>query len=383
MSYSVDILNNIRMNASTEYQQRIPLATQQNIREIGNALQEYNLLYNEFCEALVNKIGKTILETKMFNNRLARFKSGTLLSEQDIEEIFVVMAKAEGAYNPQGLNPLGRRNYSDVYVIYHRQNRRDKYCISIGDVDFVRNFRNEGTLANFISAQINSVYSADSYDEWCAMKNLLATYGFSATYAKTSDVALDPTKTYYTKNGDIYVIVAEPDVSEIGNYYEIATYTTGYFDYEVPSLESATDKRTFAKDFVKALRKAVQDLSFASTQYNVAHVMQWSHPADMVLLVNKDVLVEVDVEQLASAFHTSETDMKVIPTIIPMDDFGTLPDTLALLVDGDIFRVYDTLSRTETQRNADGLFTNYFYHHWQILSLSTFKNAVRLKSVEE
>lgn len=42
----------------------------------------------------------------------------------------------------------------------------------------------------------------------------------SATYAKTSDVAIVAGKTYYTKSGDVYTPVANPDVADIGNYYE-------------------------------------------------------------------------------------------------------------------------------------------------------------------
>lgn len=326
MSYSVDILNNIRMNASDEYQARIPEATQQNIATIGQAFSTYTLVYNEFCEALINKIGKTLISQKMFKNKLGKFKQGGVVSPHDVEEIFIEMAKAEGSYDKTGANPLGRRENPDVKVIYHRQNRQDYYAISIGDIDFMRVFRSESTLDTFIKGMINSVYSADEYDEWIAMKNLIATY-------KT------------------------------------------YFDYEV---NEATDKKEFAKGFVKTLRKAVQDLSFASKDYNAAGVTTWSKPNELVLLVNKDVLVEVDVEQLATAFHTSETDMKVVPTIIAMDDFGSLTNTYGILVDKDWFRVFDTLVHMEPQRNAQGLFTNYFYHHHQILSASTFKNAVRL-----
>lgn len=338
MGNSIDILNNIRLNASDEFQTRIPEATQNNIATIGQALQQYTVLYNEFCEALVNKIGRTILEQKMFKNSLARFKSGSVVSSHDVEEIFIEMAKAEGSYDKDGKNPLGRRENPDVYVIYHRQNRQDYYAISIGDIDFMRVFRSEATLDTFIKGMINSVYSADEYDEWVAMKNLLATY----------------------KN---------------------AEGECGYFDYEVKDMATSSTKRDFAKDFVKTLRKAVQDVCFASTNYNVSGVKTWSKANELVLLVNKDVLVEVDVEQLATAFNTSKTDMKVVPTIIPMDDFGTLTDTYALLVDNDWFRVYDTLIRMEPQRNAQGLFTNWFFHHHQILSASTFKNAVRIKRV--
>lgn len=327
MGYSISILNNIRANASEDYVERIPEATRTNIAEIGNALQTYALLQNEFCEALVNKIGKTILETKLFKNKLAKFKSGALTTQQDVEEIFIEMASAEGSYDKDGTNPLGRRTPPDVKTIYHRMNRQDYYAVSIGDIDFVRVFRSEETLDSFISGLINSIYSGAEYDEWVAMKNLLATYD-------------------------------------------------GYFDYEVPAIAGDNAEAT-AKTFVKTLRKAVNDLSFASTQYNKAGVKTWTNPGDLVLLLHKDVVAEVDVEVLAKAFNMGKTDMQV--EIITMDDFGTMTDTYALLVDKSFPRIWDTLSRMEPQRNAEGLFTNYFYHVHQILSLSTFKNAVRFK----
>lgn len=338
MGYSVDLLNNIRLNASPDYQTRIPEATQTNLATIGQAFETYTTLYNEFIDVLMNKVGKTIINQKMFSNKLSRFKSGGVVSPHDVEEIFIEMAKAEGSYDKEGKNPLGRRTPPDVKVIYHRQNRQDYYAVSIGDLDFRRVFSSEATLDTFVTGIINSVYSADEYDEWLAMKNLIGSYK--------------------NKEG-----------------------SCGYFDYEVKKLSASTSKRDFAKDFVKTLRKAVQDLSFASTDYNVAGVKTWSNPSELVLLVHKDILVEVDVEQLATAFNESKTNMKVVPTIIAMDDFGALENTYGILVDKSWFKVFDTLVHMEPQRNAQGLFTNYFYHHHQILSASTFKNAVRFKEV--
>lgn len=327
MGYSVEILNSIRAEASAEYANRIPVATQENILSVGNALKTYTLQYNEFVDALVNKIGKSILETKLYENKLAPFKQGEILDAQDVEEIFIEMAKSEGSYDKEGKNPLGRRELPNVEVIYHRQNRQDYYAISIGDIDFIKVFRSEATLDAFISGLINSVYSGANYDEWLAMKNLIATYD-------------------------------------------------GYFDYEVEAITGEAG----AKDFVKTVRKAVQDLSFASDKYNAAGVKTWTDAKDLVLFVNKDVLAEVDVEVLAKAFNMGKTDIEV--RIFPMDDFGSLTNTYAIMADKDWFRVYDTLSHMEPQRNAQGLFTNYFYHVHQILSASRFKNAVRFKPAE-
>ncbi len=329
MGYSIDILNNIRANASTEYQDRIPEATRTNIAEIGNAFQTYELEFNEFSTALIHKIGKSIIETKLFKNKLARFKTGTITTQQDVEEIFVAMAKSEGRYDPDGKNPLGRRRADDDKVVYHRLNRADYYAISLGDLDFLRVFRSEATLDNYIRAKIQSVYSGAERDEWICMKNLFATFN-------------------------------------------------GYFDYEVPAI-TASNAEASAKAFVKTLRKAVMDVRFLSEKYNKAGVETKSEPEELVLFVNKDVVAEVDVEVLAKAFNMGKTDIQVDIEI--MDDFGSMTDCYGLLVDKDWFRVWDTLYRMTSQRNEQGLFTNYFLHVQQILSASPFKTAVKFKHV--
>lgn len=333
MGYSISILNNVRANASEDYKNRIPVATQNNFSEIGNAFSTYTAEYNEFKSALLHKIGKTRIEDKLFKNKLARFKTGTVLTQQDVEEIFIDMAKAGTEYDPNGNGALARSEDDNVKVVYHRMNRRNTYDVSIGDVDFLRAFKSEATLDAFIAGLINAMYSRAAHDEWLMMKNLLATYA---------------------KDG------GDP----------------AYFDYGVPAITSATAEAS-ARTFVKTLRKAINDLTFASTAYNKMGVTTWSEPSNLVLLVNKDVVAEVDVEVLAKAFNLGKTDIE--PEIVIMDDFGTLTDTYGLLIDKDFFRVFDTLSTTETQRNAKGLFTNYFYHVQQILSLAPFKNAVRFK----
>ena len=328
MGFSIDALNSIRAEASQEYQDRIPEATQENITTIGNALQSYKPLYNEFSVALLCKIGKTMIESKLFQNRLARFKSGVIVDQQDVEEIFVEMAKAESAFDPDGPNPLGRRETVQDKVVYHRLNRADVYAVSIGDLDFRRVFRSESTLDAYITKKINALYSGANKDEFLLMVNLLATYD-------------------------------------------------GYFDYEVPVMAGADPHET-AKTFVKSLRKAVMDVTLdSSTEYNKAHVETWAEPEKLVLLVHKDVLAEVDVEVLSKAMNMGKTDIQV--KVVPMPHFGSLTETYGLLVDEEWFRVWDTVMDMEPQRNAHGKFTNYFLHVQQIISCSPFKTALRFK----
>lgn len=352
MGYSITVMNGIRAEASDEYQNRIPEATQYNLINIGMSFQTYTTMFNEFVSAFFNKIGKTTIEQKMFENRLKRFKGEMILSGKDIEEIFVEPDKAEGNYDPNGTNPLGRRNPPDVKVAYHRKNREYYFAKSIGDIDFLRVFQNEATLDAWMTGIINSMYAGDELDEWYSMKNVLATYGM--------------------------------DIQDEGGEISCMSQPEGYFCVEVPTI-SGDNTETACKQFLKTVRKLSADISYPSNEYNMAKVTTYTKKKNQVLFVHKDVLAECDVEVLAKVFNMGKTDIETM--IFELDDFGALDrhyasfddagTTYALLVDDDFFRVHDTLIHLEPQRNAQGLFTNWFLHHHQILSASPFKNAVR------
>lgn len=335
MSLAVEVLNTIRANADTLYQERIPAATQTNISEIGRAFSTYNAQYNTFISELIHKIGLTILQTKSFTNKLAPFKSGTVLSEQDIEEIFVEQFRAaEGSYDKEGgtgtggIHPFKRRTYQDVQVMYHRMNRQDKYVITLSKIDVIRAFRSEATLNAFINAQFNSLYTGAEYDEYIHMKKL-----FSEAI----------------KAGDFY-------------------------SYEVDEIDGSTAKTL---SFVRTVKKAVKDLEYPSTLYNPAGVKTLSKASELVMFVNKDVAVHMDVDLYAQIFGPNYAKMPI--TVVEVDNFGDdNTGTYALICDKDWFKVYDTLNDFEELKNPEGLYTNYWLHVWQILSYSKFKNAIRV-----
>lgn len=53
----------------------------------------------------------------------------------------------------------------------------------------------------------------------CFYKEQGSTVG-TVSYVTTSDVAIDPDKTYYTKSGDVYAAVENPEIADIEDYYE-------------------------------------------------------------------------------------------------------------------------------------------------------------------
>ena len=75
---SVDILNAIRNNATQNYRDYVPKATPdaESIRQIGAIIMDYPALQNEFLSALVNRIGRVLITSKMYDNPWAFFKKG-------------------------------------------------------------------------------------------------------------------------------------------------------------------------------------------------------------------------------------------------------------------------------------------------------------------
>lgn len=330
MATIFDILTSVRNEVPDL--SSLPEASVTTFDEYARAITNYDVQNNPFIDALMHKIGKTIIEQKLFHNKLARFKRGDILSAQDVEEIFVGMTKAEGQYDPAGSNPLGRREPPDTQVIYHRENRRDKYVTTVGDIDFRKAFRSPAQLEQFVRGLINSVYSQAAYDEWLLMRKLVFTGMEDAPVYKTPYITSDDTLS--------------------------------------------------VNEFLRVARTASLDLTFASEKFNKAGVMTCTDTANQVCFLNKDVLGYVDVYALAHAFNKKDTDF--VTEVITLDTMGEQTYTdggveyvpLAVIADKDWLRVWDTLSTMEPQRNADGLFTNWFYHVHQIMSLSHFKNAV-------
>lgn len=341
MSYGIELLNSIRPNSSAEYVSRVPVATRDTLATIGRVLDTYNVVYNEFIDSLMHRIGFTIVQTALFTNKLAKFKSGRILTGQDVEDIFVnAFRAAEGAYDKEGgvgengVHPFKRRDYNDAQTKFYRMNRRDKYTITIYKDDVIRAFNSETALEQFITAQFNSLYTSAEYDEWEHMKQMLH-----------EAIAAGDFKTYL--------------VPTIGG-------------------ASATDSQnqSACKSFVRSVKKAIADVSYPSTLYNPAGVKTKSDKSSLVLFINKDIPAHLEVDLYAQIFGPSYTQLGI--EIVEVDNFGAdATGTYALLVDKSWFKVFDVKNEMTQLFNPDGLYTNFWLHIWQILAYSKFATAVR------
>ena len=117
---SYQILNTIRSNATETYQERVPVATQQNLANVGSAITSYDVTKNEFIDSLINRIGIVLIQNKSWANPLRRFKKGQLPYGKDIEDIFVDIVKGHSFDQEKAETEVFKRELPNVKTIFHR-----------------------------------------------------------------------------------------------------------------------------------------------------------------------------------------------------------------------------------------------------------------------
>ena len=176
-SNGVNILNAIRGVASQDYQNRVPVATQNNIEQVGNPIMEYQATENEFLDLLVNRIALVIVNSKIARNELALLKKGKIPLGQDIQDIFVNMAKAK-TYDPDGKNLL-QRQIPDVKAVYYSMNRQDMYKVTISNDQLALAFTSYEELNGIVQKIAQIVKNAPRLNSLIASQGL---YRFSQQF---------------------------------------------------------------------------------------------------------------------------------------------------------------------------------------------------------
>lgn len=328
----VEVLNSIRSTimangSAIDYGDRIPEATQDNLKDIGKALFSYEPAMNQFLNELINRIGMVYVHDKLYNNKLKFLKRGYLEYGDSIEEIFVDLAKAIHFVPAPATG-----NECDVYKQYkpeivsafHRVNREDTYPITINEEMLKRAFTGYQAFSSFVAGIFNSVYRADEVDEYILFKQLLGE----------------------TLSNSYLVQVTKP-----------------------------TDKTT-SEAFSIAMRANGLALEYVSRKYNSAGVATNTDLSEQILILRSDIVPVIDVTQLANNFNLNLA-QPISGRIIVIDDFGQGNDNIiGGIIDRDFSMIYDTVYKTESIYNPRHLYWNYFLHHHQIIASSPFANAI-------
>lgn len=312
---------------TNDFQQRIPDPTQAGMKATMDALFDpMNRMYwNQFVDTLINRVGRTIVRGKRWENKLAAFKQDGLRYGNTIQEIA-----------PKWIEAHGYTDYDDTLLKlarpeaaswFHSVNRQDRYDISINEVELRRAFTEEYGLNDFIAKIMEVPYNSDAYDEYLCMKELIA---------------------YYEKSW-------------------------GFYKHKLSAIP--TDETT-GKEFLTAARTYAGKLAFPSTMYNASAIEDipvFAEQGELILMVTPEVDANLDVQTLASVFQLDKADLKYKKVVL--DEFP-IPNVAAILTTKDWFVCHDVVYETTSFYNPQTLATNYYLHHHEIISCSPFVPAI-------
>lgn len=346
---SVDILNAIRNNATQNYRDYVPKATPnaESIRQIGAIIMDYPALQNEFLSALVNRIGRVLITSKMYDNPWAFFKKGLLEFGESVEEIFVNIAKPFQFDPAVAETNVFKREIPDVRAAFHIMNYQKYYKTTISNDQLRQAFLSWQGISDLIAKIVDAMYTGANYDEFQTMKYMLARH------------ILD------------------------GHMYPV----------EIAEVETAN-----MKSIVSVVKGVSNKFTFLSPNYNLAGVQTYTAKNDQYMLINSQFDATMDVEVLASAFNMDKAEFSGRRVLV--DSFGSLDtarlaelfagdstyveissDELealdaipAVLVDRNWFMIFDNFYNFTEQYNGEGLYWNYWYHVWKTFSVSPFAN---------
>ena len=318
------ILAKAWLAGTNDFQQRVPDPTIAGVKATMDALfQPMNsMLFNQFMDILINRIGFTYVRQQAYKNPLAVFKGTKLTYGSTIQEIAPKWIKAH-SYDDEN-ETLLKLHRPEAQVWYHSQNRRDQYPISV-NVDELRTaFTDEQGLNKLVASIMTTPQNADEYDEYRIMLQLIAEY-----------------ETRW-----------------------------GFYKHHLTSMP--TDE-TSGKELLTALQTYGGKLQFPSSLYAGTEIPVFAKPDELVLITTPEAQAGLNVNTLAGLFNVDLAQVKY--RVVLVDEFP-IKGAVALLTTEDFFVCSDTLYNTTSFWNPQTLTTNYYLNHWGVYSVSPFVPAI-------
>lgn len=330
---------------------RIPDDTR-SLHAIGEFIMSYQPYQNAFLNALVNRIGLTIITSKMWNNPWSVFKRGFMEFGETVEEIFVNIAKPH-KYDPAvAEKQVFKREIPDVRAAFHTMNFQKFYKATIQNDQLRQAFLSWQGITDLIAKIVDSMYTGMEYDEYTVMKYMICREAL---------------------NGGMYV-------NANANY--------------------ATDPNSLIED----TRWLSSQLTFLKPTFNRAGVYNSTSRDDQYVIIDSRVEAQVDVEVLARAYNMDRADF--LGHLIIVDSFAehdnarlaelfaddntytpftqaeltSLAAIQSITVARDWWMVFDNFQNFTQNYNGEGLYWQYWYHTWKTFSASPYANAAVLTS---
>lgn len=328
------ILANAFLEASTDYQQRVPDVTQHGIAQVSEFLfKPMNKKYlNEFMSIFVNRIAGEVVHQREFLNPIKRKREdilfGTTIQEIGLDFIKAHAFKDDWGHRVDDITNLLKVYRPDGQVAYHSVNRYDQYPISINRMELRAAFTGEYGLNQLASAIMQVPYNSAEYDEYGIYKQLIAEH----------------------------------------------EYRHGFYKHQCAY---PVDEST-GKVFLRALRAYADKITIPSRLYNAgdATIPVWVNRDElpsMVLYIEADAKASLDVDTLSSVFQLDKAEVQYRIQFI---DSIPIPGAFALLTTDDFWMCADYDVSNDSFYNPQTKTETWYYTVIGMYSTSPFVPAI-------
>lgn len=272
---------------------------------------------------MIGKVAEQVIRGVEAVNPLNVFDKNYVENGDTVEQAVILMAEGR-AYDKQGLQALTRKTPS-LAVRYFREWNRLVYDTSV-DIPEIRKVLLTGKGAEDVSTKIVSALSeGDTNDKYQYTKELFK---------------------FGRQDQDGKVFVKLDDVA----------YDNG-IDYQAVLVK--------IKDTVKGMQ-------FVNTTYNTAGIKRKTIADDIYIVMDYELKNRLDVEELSGVFNLDKADIKnkIIEIDGGTETIGGKKVYPVYIVDKWAVLNYTRLFEMADQKNADGLFWNYFLHTDRMYALS-------------
>lgn len=330
------------------------------LHNIGEYLAGYQPARNAFLNALVNRIGLTIVTSKLYRNPWAVFKRGYLEFGDTVEEIFVNLADVHGFYPEGAEDTFAKREIPDVRAAFHRMNYQKFYKTTVSSQQLRQAFLSWTGVGDFIARIIESLYTAANTDEYYVMRYFLAKCLLNG-YIGSINIP-EPTK---------------------DNAIDVATqfqYLSDLFQYQSTKYNMAgvTTHTDFEDQYfiITAKFKATMNMTVLATAF------QLEYREFQARLITVDSLTDFDWARLDKLFTDPATGaLDPGYARFTAEEIALLESIPAVLISRDWWMVLDNYLEDAQWFNGEGLYWNHWHHTWKTISCSPFGQAAAFTNV--
>lgn len=272
---------------------------------------------------MIGKIAEQVIREVSAEDKLSVFDKMPVENGDTIEQAVVKLASPR-SYDSTGANALSRKTPQIAVKMFNDWTRLT-FDTTV-DIPLIRKVLQTGKGASELSSKIvASLSEGDKFSKYTFLKGLLA---------------------WARQDGTGKVFVEKPNVEMSG----------GFVNY---------------KEVLVQMKNIISGMQYVNSEYNTAQLKRRTLKDDIFLLIPYKLKNRLDVEELAGVFNLEKDrlDAHIIELDIDETDFGGkyLP---VYIIDRWSILCYTRLYEMMDQKNADGLFWNYFLHTERLYGVS-------------